>query len=234
MALDPVPTYPGNYNASEASNNPPGSDTRREGDDQIRRMKASEKATWSNVTGAVTASHTELNTLTGISTTDPITTFPSGTKMVFHQLSAPTDWTLDATLNEHSIALVGATGGGTTGGTKNFTTVFQTHAEGAADGVGDHTLVLAEIPAHNHGGGAHAHVLNYATGDGTTAFATGSTFGNRVAGGANYASSGVSGSRSGFVASSGSIITSQGGSGAHGHSLDLDVKRANCIVATKD
>lgn len=68
MALDPVPTYPGNYDANEANNSPSGSETRREGDDQIRRMKASEKSTWSNVTGAVTSSHTELNTLTGINT----------------------------------------------------------------------------------------------------------------------------------------------------------------------
>ena len=226
MALDPVPTYPGQYDAIEANNNPDGSETRREGDDQIRRMKASEKQTWTNITGAVTASHTELNTLTGISTTDPITTFPSGTKMIFNQLAAPTDWTIDATLNEHSIALVGATGGGTTGGTKDFTTVFQTHAEGAADGVGDHTLVDAELPSTNFD---HGHAFRRYTG---AANQTGTP--------TNYLSTQLTHSTvTGIVQDNTVMIQTTSGltfgsDTPHGHSLDLDVKRANCIVASKD
>lgn len=52
--------------------NPDGGDPKYSGDDHIRMIKAALKNTWANVNGAVTASHTELNTLVGV--TGPIQT----------------------------------------------------------------------------------------------------------------------------------------------------------------
>ena len=229
MPLDPVPTYPGQYDSNEANNFPDGSETRREGDDHIRRMKASEKQTWTNVTGAVTASHTEINTLTGISTSDPITTFPSGTKMVFYQLSAPTSWTLDAAVDEHAIRLVGATGGGTASGTHDFSVLFTTLAEGATPGVGNHTLLEAEVPAIDF---THKHEFEYKNLAGNSDLSPTNRFGIRDSASNTY------GQTSGVTLGNNTMIDNTtltfGGGGAHGHSVDLDVKRANCIVATRD
>ena len=46
--------------------NPTATDPASQGDDHIRLLKSTAKNTWPNVTGAVTASHTELNYVTGV------------------------------------------------------------------------------------------------------------------------------------------------------------------------
>ena len=55
-------TYIGSLNASY----PASSDQRREGDDHIRLLKSTIKATFPNVAGAVTADHTELSYVDGV------------------------------------------------------------------------------------------------------------------------------------------------------------------------
>lgn len=58
MALE-VPTYISDL----VSTNPTGTDPKNQGDDHIRYLKAAIKATFPNVTGAVTPTHTLLNTV---------------------------------------------------------------------------------------------------------------------------------------------------------------------------
>ena len=58
MALE-VPTYISDL----VSTNPTGTDPKNQGDDHIRYLKSSIKATFPNVTGAVTPTHTLLNTV---------------------------------------------------------------------------------------------------------------------------------------------------------------------------
>ena len=48
------------------ANNPLGSDTKAAGDDHLRLIKSTLKASLPNVAGAVTASHTELSYSTGV------------------------------------------------------------------------------------------------------------------------------------------------------------------------
>lgn len=48
------------------ANNPTGSDTKAAGDDHIRLIKSTIKATFPNATGAITATHTELNFMVGV------------------------------------------------------------------------------------------------------------------------------------------------------------------------
>jgi hypothetical protein len=48
------------------SSNPTSSDVRSEGDDHIRLLKSTIKATFPNVSGAVTPTHTELNYVDGV------------------------------------------------------------------------------------------------------------------------------------------------------------------------
>ena len=49
--------------------NPAGTDARSQGDDHIRMVKSAVKATFPNITGAVTATHTELNLIDGVTAT---------------------------------------------------------------------------------------------------------------------------------------------------------------------
>lgn len=74
MALE-VPTYISDF----VSTNPTGTDPKNQGDDHIRYMKAAIKATFPSVTGAVTPTHTLLNTVgvtqtAGNNTTNTATT----------------------------------------------------------------------------------------------------------------------------------------------------------------
>lgn len=88
-------------------------------------------------------------------------TFPSGTRMVFQQTSAPTGWTksTDSGFNNAVFRVVTGSVGSTTdksGGSVAFTNVFQsvtpagdvqTSITGSIDG---HPLAVSEMPAHRH------------------------------------------------------------------------------------
>lgn len=87
MALE-TGTYIDSLNAS----NPTATDALSQADDHMRLIKSTIKATFPNVSGAVTSSHTELNLLDGLATTDIL--MPSGSVIIFGGTSAPTGWLL--------------------------------------------------------------------------------------------------------------------------------------------
>lgn len=154
--------------------------------------------------------------------------FPSGTKVLFYQDVAPTGWTIDSAVDEHAISLtkgLAASGieGGTVGGINAFSSQFAAHAEGATYGVGNRALSVSNMPAHGHGGGIHGHGLTNGT-DVMHAGLGGSRLGSGSGGGSNTVS----------VNNSGTTILTEGGGVAHGHTIDLNVARAHCIIAVKD
>jgi hypothetical protein len=59
----------GTYIDSLNSSNPGATDSVAQGDDHIRLLKSTIKATFPNLTGAVTSTHTELNLLDGVTST---------------------------------------------------------------------------------------------------------------------------------------------------------------------
>ena len=59
----------GTYIDSLNSSNPGATDSVAQGDDHIRLIKSTVKATFPNLTGAVTSTHTELNKLDGVTAT---------------------------------------------------------------------------------------------------------------------------------------------------------------------
>lgn len=56
----------GTYISDLVSTNPTSSDAKSQGDDHLRFIKSAVKATFPNVTGAVTPTHTELNFVDGV------------------------------------------------------------------------------------------------------------------------------------------------------------------------
>lgn len=163
--------------------------------------------------------------------------FPSGTKQVFYQASAPTGWTKDTTaaLNEAVMAVVTGTGGGTGGSTAYFSSFLATTDKTAAQGsapvtgsvsgtVGNTTLSTPQIPSHNH------------------------PF-NRSAGMSSGTTDNVSTNQQ-LKATNNQVIGNTGGGGSHNHpfsgtltsaSADVDatvpaadIKYANVIIAAKD
>jgi len=147
-----------------------------------------------------------------------IDAFPSGTKMLFQQSTAPTGWAKETTHNDKALRVVSGTVG--TGGTVAFETAFasQTPAGTVSVTVAEHTLLLSEIPSHSHS-------ITPSTVNGTQS--DGGTFG--AGGGGDNATL---------------TIGYAGGGGAHGHTgstgtftgtaIDLDVQYVDIIIAAKD
>ncbi len=97
----------------------------------------------------------------GLSGVEP---FPSGTKVVFAQASAPTGWTQDTSNNDKALRVVSGSGGGT-GGTHAFSSPPSTshthtgpshthstpsHSHSHTLSAGAHTLSIAQMPSHTH------------------------------------------------------------------------------------
>jgi hypothetical protein len=79
---------------------------------------------------------------------------PSGTKMLFQQTSAPTGWTKDTTHDNKALRVVSGAAG--SGGSVNFTSALANYSSTATGAttqggtVGDTTLTIDHIPAHQH------------------------------------------------------------------------------------
>lgn len=215
------------------SSYPAGSDQKLEGDNHIRLLKAVLLATFPNIAGIVSASHTELSLLNGLtatstelnllhgitalsSTDDVIDNFPSGTLMTFQQTSAPTGWTKSTTHNDKAFRVVSGTA--SSGGSAAFSSVF-----GLLKATSSHVLTAGEIPAHYH-----------AVANGDTATQTASDY-NYLAGAGSYG-----GSASNYTLSSTNTTPTRfrtgnaGTGGGHTHQLSLDVQYVDLIIAAKD
>lgn len=193
-------------------------------------------------------------TVTGTASigSNTIDSFPSGTKMLFQQSSAPTGWTKDTANNDKALRVVSGTAG--TGGSVAFTTAF------ASQNVGDTTLTESQIPSHTHtfsgsgdtgeagghshtgstdthGGHVHAYQRRTGLGGGGGNDQDAGAFGNfntSLAGAHSHSLSiNAVGNHAHTVSVSGTTSTTGGGT-AHTHSLDLAVSYVDVIVATKD
>jgi len=137
--------------------------------------------------------------------------FPSGTKTVFYQASAPSGWTQVVTYNDYLPRIVSGTGGAATSGS-GFSSI------NASVTTAGHTLTTAEMPSHSHTDAGHYHAIgaNFGTAGGSTFLApyqnsqTGAT-------GVGYAS-----------------LSNTGGGGAHTHGLALGISYLDLILCTKN
>ncbi len=188
--------------------------------------------------------------------------FPSGTRMLFQQTSAPTGWTKD-TSSHNDKALRVVTGSVSSGGATAFTSVF-----GSGKTSGSHTLTATDMPAHTHSvsitsanvSNDHTHTLSGTTSgqsvDHTHPAGDGGLFATSAVGGSlgysgftNNATANTGGasqdhthtySGSTSVASSGHTHSvsgntgSIGSDGGHTHTLSLDLQYADVIIAAKD
>ena len=146
MAIE-TGTHINSLNAS----NPVSTDGLAQADDHIRLIKA----TFPNITGAMTATHTVLNGLDArITSLEASLPAPLGTSMLFLQSAAPTGWTKQISHNDKTLRVVSGTA--SSGGSVAFTTAFasQTPAGSISSSVlgstASHTLSIAEIPSLNH------------------------------------------------------------------------------------
>jgi hypothetical protein len=129
--------------------NPTATDTVAQADDHIRLIKAAIKATFPNIAGAMTATDTILNGLDArVVVLENTPGFPSGTRMLFQQTTAPTGWTKDTANNDKALRVVSGTV--SSGGTNPFSTLAVTAAgtvnTSVTGTVGGTAITNAELP----------------------------------------------------------------------------------------
>jgi hypothetical protein len=176
----------------------------------------------------------------------------SGTKMMFYQASAPTDWTQDTTASLDGSALRVETGtGGGSGGTHDLASPPSTshthtgashthstpsHSHSHSLSAGAHTLSTSELPSHTHGRW---------TGGNSCYGGSDTSIGGNSTNGGGYTTSGLqaigggsshSHSLSGSITSGGSGTSGASGTGATSSSggTAFAPKYVNVIICTKD
>jgi microcystin-dependent protein len=153
------------------------------------------------------------NLVTIPSVTGTADVFPSGTRLLFQQTSAPTGWTKDTTHNDKALRVV--SGAASSGGSVNFSTAF------SSQNVGSTTLTTSQLPAHGHDIFANSFAGNLKIVMGPLG-PDGSFY--------SVSDSGNDNSDSGAVF----YAASTGGGGSHTHSLNIAVNYVDVIIATKD
>lgn len=186
-------------------------------------------------------------TITGTATMSgrAVDAFPSGTKMLFQQTSAPTGWTKDTTHDNKALRIVSGTAG--SGGSVNFTTAF------GSQNVGATALTESQLPSHTHSfsattdsGGAHTHTITdpshlhqsiSSNGQGSPAatdFSPGEFGFKNIYENTTSAVTGISINSGGAHTHTLSGTTNATGSGAtHTHTLNLAVSYVDVIICTK-
>jgi hypothetical protein len=174
----------------------------------------------------------------------PVDAFPTGTKMLFQQTSAPIGWTKDATHNDKALRVVSGTV--SSGGTVDFSSAFasrgfsgSTSSETVTGVVGGTALTNGQLPIHRHAMAANDTVATTPalSASNTVAYRrnTGATDANNysLTGSTLDASLGISG-----ATGSGETHTHSFSGGAHAHSfsgsIDMAVKYVDLIIATKN
>ena len=235
----------GTYINSLVATNPVSTDGLAAADDHMRLIKATILASFPNITGAMTATHSVLNGLDARVTAIE-SAFAAGTKMLFQQTTAPTGWTKDTTNNNDSVIRV-VTGTAGTGGTNALSTLDATAVgtinSSISGSTGSHSLTEAQLPAHRHFAFRNTNAfdgINSALSSSETA-ARGSGFGGGsfdekyaiggVSSDGNVGRTSATGSGSGHSHSAGSLTVTSTFTGA---ANALDVKYVDVIIATKD
>ena len=142
--------------------------------------------------------------------------FPSGTRMIFQQSSAPTGWTKDTT-DTHQRAMRVTSGNVSSGGNQDFTDTFRNWT------TNNHTLTAAQIPSHRHWVSAANVDDRNGTGTWNNSQMHGlwADAGSYSANDPNY--------------SYGRNTANSGGGGAHNHgTMNFAVRYLDVIIAQKD
>ena len=189
--------------------------------------------------GAVTAT-TFIGSGANLTGVEP---FPSGTKQVFFQASAPTGWTQDTAsgLANAAMRVVVGSGGGT-GGSDTFQTTFASSRStetkdlpvagsvSLSGTVGGKTLSTPEIPAHNHPFTVFNQSNENIQGEGATG---GNYSGTKPSAVNQMGNTGGGGSHTHPFSGTGSLSSASAPSASFSMP-NMDLKFANVIIAAKD
>jgi hypothetical protein len=152
--------------------------------------------------------------------------FPTGTRLLFQQSTAPTGWTQDTTYNNYALRVV--SGAVSSGGSVPFTTAFASQTPSGSVGVGgtvgDTTLTTAHIATHAHTQSVDAS-YNPVAGGPAGLYAQNNTGANPGVSALNTLNNGSSSSHNHSFSGSGSFS---------GNAINLTVQYVDAIICTKN
>ena len=172
---------------------------------------------------------------------------PSGTRLLFHQSTAPTGWTKDTTIDDHAIRVV--SGSVSTGGTSGFTSAFGSPSvSGSVDlsgelgvgnltssisgnvDIGSTTLSNSQMPSHRHsyGRAGNTHQLGQ-RGQNTSGNSGGNT---NFSGGSNAHNHNANHNLAGSLSGNPSLGTVTGS--LTGGAASINVKYVDTVIAQRD
>lgn len=156
--------------------------------------------------------------------------FPSGTKILFYQASAPTGWTIDTSVNDVGVRIVSSNGGGVSGSTA-FSSIFKSSAINTSSSTinvsnittGATKLSVSQLASHSHNIQISAYFID--PDNASTPYISPSDD-----------------NRNGAVKTSSSVgsnsththTVSFSSSGSHNHNITLNLKYANIMVCIKN
>lgn len=188
-------------------------------DDHIEDTAGAHAATAISTSGAYSEVQAYLTGLAAsVTALTGALTAPAGTRMVFHQTSAPTGWVKETGGGYNDKALRIVTGSVGSGGATDFATVF-----GSGKSTGSYTLQIADIPAHSHGVTDPGHY--HSVGPLYTGGSQGINGNPEVL--ESYTTLNTSTNVTGIS------IQNAGGGGGHSHTLSLDLAYHDIIIAQK-
>ena len=122
-----------------------------DGTQQSRNIEPQSDSTYSLGTNSNRWANVYADTLYGDgSNLSGVASFPSGTKMLFVQSSAPTGWTKQTNYDNRALRLISGGSGGNGGGSNSFSTAFNSNRSTEGGSVSNHTLTISQMPNHSH------------------------------------------------------------------------------------
>jgi len=164
---------------------------------------------------------------------------PSGSRMIFHQASAPSGWTKSTTNNDRALRVISGSTGGQQGGDYAFSARLNSTVTTGGGAVQSHILSQAQMPSHYHyafRSGNHGQLRNGTNMSANNYPGSGSGAGNL------YESYNISASNSApDVGRTSSHVVTAGGSADQGHGhgftqpgFNLAVHYTDVIICQKD
>jgi hypothetical protein len=160
--------------------------------------------------------------------------FPSGTKMLFRQSTAPTGWTKDTAHNDKALRVVSGSAG--SGGNIEFSQMFNAKAisgsvsTSISGSVAGHALSISQIPSHNHN---FSGSVSIAGGHNSTDANAAGVVGVLSYGSNKFSFSGQTSNR-GIGAAHSHGWSGSADSTFRGDTIDMRVRYVDVIIATKD
>jgi hypothetical protein len=169
--------------------------------------------------------------ISGLNDVQTTNTIPSGSTMLFQQTTVPTGWTRVSTFDDAALRIVGSATPAS-GGANAFSTQFTNQI--TTDG---HALSIAELASHTHTDSGHTHTSpghSHTAASGGSFYTNQASAGNYGGGATSFNTEATTNAVAVTINTSTANIQNTGSGTAHSHTMTLNVKYVDVMIAFKN